>query len=91
MNEADRYEIAKLLQSLDVARMYLDKRQLESFEIEITRKIEVIRTKWSNYINRDKTKSYCEDCKVFTQCPWFCNIEKDEHNNPKEPCSSKEI
>ena len=39
--------------------------------------------------NMGKEKGFCEDCKLFIQCPWFCNIEKDENNNPTEPCFGK--
>jgi hypothetical protein len=39
----------------------------------------------------DKEKGFCEYCKIFYQCPWFCNKEIDENNNPiEQPCFNRE-
>jgi len=39
----------------------------------------------------NKLNGFCDDCYIYNNCGWFCNIEKDEDNNPSEPCFSKEI
>lgn len=38
----------------------------------------------------NKEKGYCEYCNIWRKCPWFCKKEKDERNNPVEPCFSRE-
>lgn len=42
--------------------------------------------------SKKSEKGYCEYCKIFHQCPWFCNNKNkiDDENNPIEPCFSRE-
>lgn len=38
----------------------------------------------------NEERGYCECCKIFYQCFWFCKKEIDEDNNPIEPCYTRE-